>query len=162
MPTLGSRLRKGQVVAVALTTATLLIVTACSSSSKSGGTSSSAAAGSSAADKTTLPASIPVALVADLTGTLSFYGTQLQAGVKAGIDAVNSTDMLHGAKFVLATTKDTTFDVGRREHWCCGRDSDQPGGHPRAIDQQRSACLCTARPSSGHPVLRADLASRNP
>lgn len=108
-----ARLRKGQIATVAIAVLTLVAATACSSSKSSGGSSSGSSGGASSSSstgaKTTLPATVNIALAADLTGTLSFYGTQLQAGVKAGIDAVNSNNMLHGAKLVLSTTKDTTF-----------------------------------------------------
>jgi branched-chain amino acid transport system substrate-binding protein len=75
-------------------TATLALA-ACSSSGSSTA-SSSTGSGTSA-----LPATIPVTLIDDGTGVFAFYGAQLTAGVKAGIQSVNSSGILKGSKIVL-------------------------------------------------------------
>lgn len=54
-----------------------------------------------------LPDSIPVTATLDLTGPLAFYGTQVKAGLKAGIAEVAKSGVLGSSKLEL-TVKDTT------------------------------------------------------
>lgn len=77
---------------------TALAVGGCSSAGGSGSSNGGSASG--------LPATIPLTLIADKTGTQAFYGTQLEAGVKAGIDYVNHSGQLGKSKLAL-TVEDT-------------------------------------------------------
>jgi branched-chain amino acid transport system substrate-binding protein len=82
---------------------TVLLVTACSS-----GSSGDDGGGGGGGDG--LPDTIPITLIADKTGPLAFYGTQLEAGVRAGMEYVNESDLLGGAQIEL-TVLDTASTV---------------------------------------------------
>jgi branched-chain amino acid transport system substrate-binding protein len=49
-----------------------------------------------------LPASIPVTATLDLTGPLAYYGTQAQAGIKAGLAEVQKEGLLGNSKLVIS------------------------------------------------------------
>ncbi len=59
---------------------------------------------SAAADR--VPTSIPITAIEDMTGPLAFYGTQVTAGIKAGIAEVKQANLLGGSNFSL-TVQDT-------------------------------------------------------
>jgi branched-chain amino acid transport system substrate-binding protein len=95
------RVTSGAVIG-ALTVVALTAVAACSSSA-SGSSGNNAAAATSAGS---LPASIPVTATLDLTGPLSYYGTQAQAGIKAGVAEVEKLGLLGNSKLDI-TVEDT-------------------------------------------------------
>jgi branched-chain amino acid transport system substrate-binding protein len=97
--TVTSRQRTMAVLGVAAAT---LALAACSSSGSTT-VSSSTSSGSSA-----LPASIPVTVIEDMTGVFAFYGGQTTAGVKAGIESVDSSGILKGSKIVLTVEDDAS------------------------------------------------------
>jgi branched-chain amino acid transport system substrate-binding protein len=80
----------------------LVVLTACGSSDAGDSSGSDAGAASGG-----LPASIPVTLLADKTGPQAFYGTQLEAGVRTGLAAVEESGVLGDSKIEL-TVEDTT------------------------------------------------------
>jgi len=92
-------IKRRSVVALALGVSLALGAAACGSDES---TSEQPANGQSASGG--LPATIPLALLQDGTGPLAFYGTQLTAGVKAGIQAVEDSGILGDSKFELSIT----------------------------------------------------------
>jgi branched-chain amino acid transport system substrate-binding protein len=99
LPPKNSRRVTSRAVTGALTVVALTAVAACSSSGA--GSSGNTAAGS-AASAGSLPASIPVTATLDLTGPLAYYGTQAQAGIKAGLAEVQKEGLLGNSKLVIS------------------------------------------------------------
>jgi branched-chain amino acid transport system substrate-binding protein len=95
-----TRVRGTSALAIAAAV-TVIGVSACSSSS-----SGSASSAGQAAATGSLPAQIPVTVLADETGEGAFYGTQLIAGINAGTKAVEDQGILKGSK-ISVTVEDT-------------------------------------------------------
>jgi branched-chain amino acid transport system substrate-binding protein len=99
LPPKNSRRVTSRAVTGALTVVALTAVAACSSS---GAGSNGTTAAASAASGGSLPASIPVTATLDLTGPLAYYGTQAQAGIKAGVAEVQKEGLLGNSKLVIS------------------------------------------------------------
>lgn len=84
--------------------ALVFCLAACSSSG--GSTASSGNTGANTGNvgsSSGLPVSIPITMIADLTGTVAATGQSYQRGVKLGIDQVNASGVLGKSKLELST-----------------------------------------------------------
>ena len=93
-------------VAAALVSVFAVALAGCGSSDSSGPATDE----SGSASGKGLPDTIPVTLIADVTGFAASYGNHAREGVTVAIDEVNESDLLGGSKIVL-TVKDTGSDA---------------------------------------------------
>jgi branched-chain amino acid transport system substrate-binding protein len=153
--------RRTRTLWLAVTTVAVLVsATACSSSSGSnkstpGQTTASTAAATGsglAAAAGSLPSSIPISLIADMTGQAAFYGTQLAGGVKAGIAEVEAAGTLKGSKFELSVLDTGSVTATASTLMSKAAKSDAVAVLGSSLSQEVLATTPTAH-SAGIPYL---------